>query len=116
LQAKLTLAILGGGDQAYDESYWQLRNPRTMLDHLVALGIPAYLVGGWFDLFQRGEPLNYSGLQNAYSHRPVGAPMLAGQAATGRYQLLQGPWYHLDAGAGVDMEGLMLAWFDRWLK
>jgi putative CocE/NonD family hydrolase len=38
------------------------------------------------------------------------------QPATGRYQLLQGPWYHLTAGANFDIYALQLRWFDRWLK
>ncbi|MGH7749706.1 MAG: CocE/NonD family hydrolase, partial [Candidatus Dormibacteria bacterium] len=116
LQARLLLAILTGGDEAYDGAYWQLRRPQDWLAHIAALGIPTYLVGGWFDLFQRGEPLNYSGLQNAAAGRPVGAPMLAGQPVSGRYQLMMGPWYHVTAGSGVDLQRLELQWFDRWLK
>lgn len=111
-----TLNIESGGDEAYDESYWQARAPRNMLAHIVASGVPAYMVGGYFDLYQRGEPLDYSGLQNAYAGRPVGVPMSARQRVTGRYQLLQGPWYHLTAGSNYDIYALQLAWFDRWLK
>jgi uncharacterized protein len=54
--------------------------------------VPAYLVGGWYDIFQRGEPLNFSGLQ-----------------------LQMGPWYHLTASS-QDFDPTMLTWFDRWLK
>jgi len=104
------------GEQRYDEAYWQARNPRTILKKVVANGIPAFLVGGWFDLFQRGEPLNFSGLQNAWARRPVGAPMTKRQRLTSRYQLLMGPWYHVTAGDGIDMSRLHLQWFDRWLK
>jgi len=116
LQARLILSILSSGDEAYDEAYWRTRRPQDWLAHVAALGIPTFLVGGWFDLFQRGEPLNYSGLQNAAAGRPVGAPMLPGQPVSGRYQLLMGPWYHLDAGSGADLQRLELQWFDRWLK
>jgi putative CocE/NonD family hydrolase len=116
LQARLLLSILTGGDESYDEAYWQTRRPQAWLAHVAKLDIPTFLVGGWFDLFQRGEPLNYSGLQNAAHGRPVEAPMLAGQPVSGRYQLLMGPWYHLDAGSGIDMQRLELQWFDRWLK
>ncbi|MDX6669225.1 MAG: uncharacterized protein QOK04_2605 [Solirubrobacteraceae bacterium] len=108
--------ISTNGEQAYDEAYWQARAPRNWLERIVRNGIPAFAVDGWFDLYQRGAPLNYSGLQNAWAGRPVGAPMLPGQKTTGRYQLLQGPWYHLDAGTGFDIFKLELAWFDRWLK
>lgn len=110
------LSIGLGGDQSFDESYWQARAPRNMLDRVVANGVPAYMVGGWFDLYQRGGPLNFSGLQNAWAHRPVTAPMRPHQRVTGRYQLLYGPWYHLDAGTGYDIYKLQLRWFDRWLK
>jgi hypothetical protein len=110
-----------GGDQAYDESYWMARNPVNALQKIVNDGIPAFLVGGWYDLFQRGELLNYSGFQNAFDHRPVLAPMAASQPVTPRYQLIQGPWYHVTAGEGLnyhglDMNGVELAWFDHWLK
>jgi len=108
--------ISTGGDQAYDESYWQIRAPRNMLAQVVRDHIPAFMVDGWFDLYQRGAPLNYSGLQNAYLGRSVAAPMRPDQPATGRYQLLQGPWYHLTAGTGYDIYRVELAWFDRWLK
>ena len=104
------------GEQRYDESYWQARNPRNILKKVVANRIPAFLVGGWFDLFQRGEPLNFSGLQNAWAKRPVSAPMRARQKLTSRYQLLMGPWYHVTAGDGIDMDRLHLQWFDQWLK
>jgi putative CocE/NonD family hydrolase len=105
-----------GGDQAYDEAYWMARNPRTMLQKVVDNGIPAFMVGGWFDLFQRGEPLDFSGLQNAWAGRPVSAPMSPRQPVTGRYQLLMGPWYHLTAGNGINLHAIELEWFDTFLK
>jgi putative CocE/NonD family hydrolase len=47
--------------------------------------------------------------------------MRAQQQATSRYQLIQGPWFHVTAGQGLNyhglnMDGVALAWFDRWLK
>jgi putative CocE/NonD family hydrolase len=103
------------GDQAYDGSYWQARSPISALQQVVRDHVPAYLVGGWYDIFQRGEPLNFSGLQNALAGRSVYAPMSPSRASSGRYQLLMGPWYHLTA-AGQNFDTLMLQWFDRWLK
>jgi putative CocE/NonD family hydrolase len=43
------------------------------------------------------------------------------QRVSARYQLIQGPWYHVTAGRGLDyhgldMNGVALAWFDHWLK
>jgi putative CocE/NonD family hydrolase len=106
-----------GGPDSYDDAYWHAKDPGDVLGKIVANGIPAYLIGGEFDLFQRGEPLNYAGLQNAWAGRPVDAPMLPGQATTGRYQLLDGPYTHLaGGGVGSNFNQLELEWFDTWLK
>ncbi len=91
------------------------------IQKIVSDHIPAFLIGGWYDLFQRGELLNYAGFQNAYDGRPVLAPMAPDQPVTSRYQLIQGPWYHVTAGMGLsyhglDLDGVELAWFDHWLK
>jgi uncharacterized protein len=109
--AATTENVLTGGDEAYDGSYWQARNPQNV----VANHIPAYLVGGEFDIFQNGEPVNYAELQNAWDGRGVIGPMLPGQRTTGRYQLIDGPWEHLN-GSSVDVDPLELEWFDTWLK
>jgi putative CocE/NonD family hydrolase len=113
--AAQTLNIVGNGDEAYDGQYWQDRNPRNVLSSIVANGIPAYLVGGEYDIFQNGEPTNYAGLQNAWDGRSPTAPMTAGQPVTGRYQLIDGPWEHIN-GSSVDVDPLELEWFDTWLK
>lgn len=110
-----TTAILGGA-AAYDEEYWRSRAPVRTLARIAANRVPALMLGGWYDLFSRGTPLDYTGLQNAAAGRPVEAPMRAGQRVTPRYQLVMGPWYHLTAGKGIDVERLLLQWFDRWLK
>jgi putative CocE/NonD family hydrolase len=111
----LLTASLTGGAEAFDGDYWQARNPANILDKVVANGIPAYLVGGWDDLFQRGALMNYAGLQNAWAGRPTSAPMTPGQPVTGRYQLLMGPWSHY-AQPGFDVAALKLRWYDHWLK
>jgi putative CocE/NonD family hydrolase len=113
--AATTAQVLAGGPEAYDESYWKARAPQNVLSKVVANGIPAYLVGGEFDIFQRGEPMNYAALQNAWAGRSVTAPMAAGQPVTGRYQLIDGPWEHLN-GSAVNLDLLQLEWFDTWLK
>jgi uncharacterized protein len=113
--AATTANILTGGDEAYDGSYWQARSPQTVLARIAANHIPAYLIGGEFDIFQNGEPVNYAELQNAGDGRSVTAPMLPGQRTSGRYQLIDGPWEHLN-GSSVDVDPLELEWFDTWLK
>jgi putative CocE/NonD family hydrolase len=105
-----------GGDEAYDGPFWQEKSPVYDLQRIAKDGIPTYLVGGLWDLFQRGEPLNYAGLQNAADGRSVFAPMTRHQHVSGRYQLAIGPWYHVTTGQGVNLNVIELDWFDRWLK
>ena len=45
-----------------------------MLARVVSDGIPAFMVGGWSDLYQRGGILNYTGLQNLWADRPLAPP------------------------------------------
>jgi putative CocE/NonD family hydrolase len=108
-------AILDG-PRRYDGDWWQQRTPENVLDRIVANQVAVFLVGGLYDVFQRGEPLLYSGLQNAAAGRPVFAPMLPGQQPSPDFQLLTGPWNHGNQGEGVDLLRIQLAWFDQWLK
>jgi putative CocE/NonD family hydrolase len=110
-----TAKSLTGGATAFDGSYWRNRQPNDSLANIVKHHIAAYLIGGEYDLFQRGEPLNYAALQNLADGRPQNAAMVPGQKTTGRYQLWDGPFTHL-TGSAVNTDGLMLRWFDTWLK
>jgi putative CocE/NonD family hydrolase len=112
----LATAVLGG-DVAYDQQYWRARSPLYgSLQRIVRNRIPVKILGGWHDLFGRGEPLDYTGLQNAAAGRPVGASMSPREPVDPRFQLVMGPWYHVTAGKGFDLERSELQWFDRWLK
>ncbi len=102
-------------DQAYDGPYYRNVDPLSRIQNV---HVPTFIVGGEYDLFQRGEPLLYRGL---------GLP-------TTQKKLLYGPWYHgnpstnltADDGSSPvhDANGtlipstnnLSLAWFDHWLK
>lgn len=95
-------------DQSYDGSFAYVRSP---LYRITSVHQPAFIVGGLYDIFQRGEPLLYQGLPLPSSKK----------------KLLLGPWYHTTAGQGLparDAAGntipalntLQLAWFDHWLK
>jgi putative CocE/NonD family hydrolase len=104
------------GERRYDGPYWASRAPINVVDRIVADDVAVYLVGGDYDVFQRGEPLLYAALQNAAAGRPVAAPMAAGQPVDPRFQLLYGPWNHGNQGAGTDLLRTQLQWFDHWLK
>jgi putative CocE/NonD family hydrolase len=115
-EGRTLLDLLLDGDRRYDGPFWSSRAPVNVLQRIVDNGVAVYLVGGQYDVFQRGEPLLYAGLQNAAAGRPVTAPMEPGQPVDGRYQLLFGPWHHGNQGTGVDLTRLQLQWFDHWLK
>ncbi|WP_110208025.1 CocE/NonD family hydrolase [Nocardioides daejeonensis] len=110
------LNVLLQQGRVYDSEYWQERAPQRVLQKVVDNGVAAYIVGGQYDVFQRGEPLLYSGLQNAWAGRSVTAPMLPDQQVTSDYQLLWGPWDHGNQGEGIDLDRIKLAWFDHYLK
>ena len=118
LESLLPLAVsaLTDGDRAYDEEWWNEREPATRLRRLVRNRIPALFVGGWFDVFQRGSLMNFAATQNLHAGRPQSAPMRKRQPVTSRYQVLQGPWSHVVAGEGFGLERMALRWFDTWLR
>ena len=55
-----------GGNAAYDGPFYQSRSP---IYRISKVRIPTFVVGGWFDLFQRGEPLLYQALRRNGSPR-----------------------------------------------
>ncbi|HEY3688662.1 MAG TPA: CocE/NonD family hydrolase [Streptosporangiaceae bacterium] len=96
-----------GGDVAYDGPYWADRKPITRIGRV---RVPTFIVGGEYDIFQRGEPLLFEGIQR------TGTPV----------RFIDGPWNHLQAGSGKgagfggagygSLAQLELRWFDHWIK
>jgi len=103
-QLNTILNATAGGDIAYDGEFWKTRSPIELLDKI---DVPAFVVGGHHDLFQRGEPLVYERLKGRVPAR-----------------LLMGPWTHLGGSSGdglveaglPSLDQIALRWFDRWLK
>ena len=97
------LSGTAGGDVAFDGPFWKTRSPLELVDRIE---VPAFVVGGLHDLFQRGEPMVYERLKQNVPAR-----------------LLMGPWDHLTGsrGAGLPADGvptlndIALRWFDHWL-
>jgi uncharacterized protein len=108
----LSNEIALGGERAYRGAWWQARDTAPMTKRIVDNRIPALLYSGWNDLFAQGALELYSQFQNAHAGRPVDAPMAPRQRATGRYQVVIGPWAH---AAGID-PAIALRWFDTWLR
>jgi len=107
---------VAGGDTAFDSPFWDALRPGLVLPGIVANRVAVFLVGGWHDAFQRGAPLNYAALQNAYAGRPDEAPMQPGQPVSDRVRLMMGPWYHVSDFGGLHLHALQLRWFDHWLN
>jgi uncharacterized protein len=107
---------VAGGDTAFDEEFWDALRPAAVLPDIVANNVAVFLVGGWHDAFQRGAPLNYAALQNAFAGRPHEQPMQPGQPVSEQLRLMMGPWYHVTAYGGLHLNALQLRWFDYWLN
>src|SRR3954454_10056567 len=92
-----------GGANAYDGPFYRQRSPIEVIDRI---DVPTFIMGGWFDLFQRGEPLLFEQLR-------------ANQVPT---QLVMGPWYHISAVNVLPADGvpsaddLELRWMDHYVK
>jgi putative CocE/NonD family hydrolase len=102
-QTQAVTSAMTGDKEAYDGPFYRTRSPIEVIDKVTA---PTFVTGGWFDLFQRGEPLLFQHLQQD------GVPT----------KLLMGPWYHITAGQGLPADGvpsldaLSLRWFDHYLR
>ncbi|HJP65988.1 MAG TPA: CocE/NonD family hydrolase [Actinomycetota bacterium] len=101
-QGRSVVNAMRGGSLAYDGPFYRHRSPIEVIDRV---HVPTFVVGGWYDLFQRGEPLLYQHLA------ANGVPT----------KLLMGPWYHITAGEGLPADGvpsldeLELHWFDHYV-
>ncbi len=103
--APMMVNALLDGEPAYDGPFYAERSPINVLDDVT---VPTFLVGGEFDLFQRGTGLDFEKLQNN------GAPV----------KMILGPWDHLQGSSGADiglaghgsLAELQLRWFDHYLK
>jgi putative CocE/NonD family hydrolase len=103
--APLLLNATLGQEPAYDGPFYEERSPITDIDKVQ---VPTFLIGGEYDLFQRGTPLVYEALHKR------GVPT----------KMIFGPWDHLQGSSGEDvadagygtLDELQLRWFDRYVK
>ncbi len=95
---------MAGGDTAYDGPFYAERSP---INAISKVNVPTFLVGGEYDLFQRGTPLLYENL------RKRGVPT----------KMIIGPWDHLKGSSGAEvgnagygpLNELQLRWFDHYV-
>lgn len=86
------------------------------------LSLPVLNLGGWYDIFLKGTLGNFTGMRSR----------AATPEARHQQHLLIGPWNHggmrtgnpigaidfgvRSTGAEIDVDGLHLRWYDRWLR
>jgi len=101
--AQRMLDATTGGDGAYDGPFYRLRSP---VERIKDVKVPVAITGGWWDIFQRGEPLLYESLTNSPNRKIWMMPMYHG-----------GPdatlWDKQSIGPEGDFEA---KWFDHWLN
>ncbi len=99
------------------DPYWRPISPSAHYEEIAA---PALHISGWYDIFLADALRNYSGM------RKRGATERARQ----HQRLIIGPWSHSNftgsfperefgpaaGSAALDLTGILLRWFDRWLK
>jgi putative CocE/NonD family hydrolase len=96
---------LAGQDTAYDGPFYAERSPINVISKV---NVPTFLIGGEYDLFQRGTPLLFENLRK----RGIPAKMIIG------------PWDHLKGSSGAEvgnagygpLNELQLRWFDHYVK
>jgi len=94
--AQKTITTTLGQDSAYDGPFYRLRSPG---ERAARIEVPVVIQGGWWDIFQRGEPLLYEQLTSSPNKK-----------------LFMSPHYHVDDGPAPEDPGLKNKWFDHWLQ
>jgi uncharacterized protein len=93
------LKVLGatlGEEAAYDGPFYRLRSPVVRAGEI---RVPVVISGGWWDLFQRGEPLLWEALRNSPDR-----------------VLFMSPHYHVTEGPPMEKPDLKQEWFAHWLQ
>ena len=101
---------------SYDD-YWKKTSPKEYFDRI---NIPVLNMGGWYDGFLRGTVRCFTGMDES-----------SDDEISKYQQLLLGPWTHEPmpkplagqkhfgnkaSGEAIDIQGIMLNWYDHWLQ
>ncbi len=84
-----------GEESSYDGPFYRLRSPVT---RAASITVPVVIQGGWYDLFQRGEPLLWESLKHSSDR-----------------VLIMSPHYHITKGPELEKPALKQEWFSHWL-
>jgi len=99
------------------DNYWLASSPQAGYEQI---NVPALNISGWYDIFLWSTFENYLGMKKR------------GGSEIGRQnqRVIIGPWTHMNfsgsfperefgwagSAAAIDLPGIHLRWFDRWLK
>jgi len=106
--------VLDWFDHADPGDYWASLDVSRSLNRI---SIPALHVSGWFDTYVEGSVEGYRALCN----------QAGSEFARAHQYLIAGPWLHIPWGdrigasdfgpeALLDTDGILLRWFNHWLK
>jgi putative CocE/NonD family hydrolase len=99
------------------DAYWEPGSPRAWYERVEA---PALHITGWYDIFLQSTIQNFEGMRQRGGS----------EHARHHQRLIIGPWSHASftgsfperefgpaaSEAALDLTGIQLRWFDRWLK
>jgi putative CocE/NonD family hydrolase len=99
------------------DAYWLPASPRAGYAQIT---VPALNISGWYDIFLWSTFQNYTGMKQRGGS----------EAARRNQRVIIGPWTHGNftgslperefgdaaSSAAIDLTGIQLRWFDRWLK
>jgi hypothetical protein len=99
------------------DDYWLASSPQAGYEQI---GVPALNISGWYDIFLWSTFQNYLGMKQRGGT----------EVARRNQRLIIGPWTHMNfsgsfperefgwggSSAAIDLPGIHLRWFDRWLK
>jgi putative CocE/NonD family hydrolase len=104
--------------ERYDDELWGVLDVSRGYDRIT---VPAFNIGGWYDIFLGGTLENFTGMR-AKGPTPESR----------QNRLMIGPWNHggmaagnpigefdfgvRSTGAYIDADELQIAWYDRWLR
>jgi putative CocE/NonD family hydrolase len=99
------------------DDYWLASSPQSGYEQI---SVPALNISGWYDIFLWSTIQNYVGMKQRGGT----------EKARRNQRLILGPWTHMNfsgsfperefgwggSAAAIDLPGIHLRWFDRWLK
>ncbi len=106
--------VYSGGFMAYDDQWWQARDPIHDVRAIVRAGIPVLITSGPGDFFASDSLRTYAALQSVAHGGSPWAPMDPSWSPDRRFQIV-----YSDSYTDGDYQYYLpyeLQWYDHWLK